>query len=46
MTISIGIVTYPYDAGKREDLIDRADKALYLAKRTDRNRVCSFSELG
>lgn len=46
VTISIGIATCPYDAGKREDLIDRADKALYLAKRTGRNRVCSFSEIG
>jgi diguanylate cyclase (GGDEF)-like protein len=44
VTISIGVVTFPEDASTRELLIDRADKALYLAKRTGRNRVCSFRE--
>jgi diguanylate cyclase (GGDEF)-like protein len=44
VTISIGVATFPEDASTRELLIDRADKALYFAKRTGRNRVCSFRE--
>ena len=44
VTISVGIATYPDDAITSEDFIDRADKALYLAKRTGRNKVCDYSE--
>jgi diguanylate cyclase (GGDEF)-like protein len=44
VTLSIGVATYPDDASNREQLIDHADKALYLAKRTGRNRLCSFRE--
>ncbi len=44
VTVSIGVATFPDDASDREELIDNADKALYLAKRTGRNRVCAFSE--
>ncbi len=44
VTISIGIATFPEDAETREELIDRADKALYLAKRTGRNRICTYRE--
>ncbi len=44
VTLSIGVATYPDDASNREELIDHADKALYLAKRTGRNRLCSFRE--
>ncbi len=44
VTLSIGVATFPDDALSREDLIDRADKALYLAKRTGRNKVCAYTE--
>jgi diguanylate cyclase (GGDEF)-like protein len=38
-TISIGIAHYPQDAKNRVDLIERADKALYSAKETGRNKI-------
>lgn len=40
VTVSIGIATYPDNATTRKDLIERADSALYQAKRDGRNRVC------
>lgn len=39
ITISIGVAHYPSDAQTREDLIEKADKALYRAKQTGRNKV-------
>jgi len=42
-TVSIGISTFPDDAKKMDELIDKADWALYRAKKQGRNRVCSFS---
>ena len=38
VTTSIGIATYPIDGGYADDLIARADQALYEAKRAGRNR--------
>jgi diguanylate cyclase (GGDEF)-like protein len=40
MTISAGLATFPEDALHAEELIARADEALYGAKRSGRNRVC------
>ena len=37
LTISIGVAAYPADAKDREQLIDRADDALYAAKRAGKN---------
>jgi len=45
VTISIGVATYPEDAADRESLIERADRALYAAKRAGRNMVCSFRDM-
>jgi diguanylate cyclase (GGDEF)-like protein len=44
VTLSVGVATYPEDASSKDALIESADKALYLAKRTGRNRVCAFRE--
>lgn len=44
ITISIGVASFPQDASNKEDLIAFADKALYVAKETGRNRVCMFSK--
>ena len=43
MTISIGLSIYPDQAGNENELILKADKALYMAKSQGRNRVSFFS---
>ncbi len=40
LSVSIGIACFPGDATDAEDLIKRADEALYTAKKTGRNKVC------
>lgn len=40
VTLSIGVATYPEDGIDATSLIDAADKALYTAKASGRNRVC------
>lgn len=40
LTISLGIATYSEDADT-DKLIDKADQALYNAKKSGRNKVCS-----
>ncbi len=44
LTISIGIATSPDDAHARDELLDKADWAMYAAKRAGRNRVLAFSD--
>ena len=44
LTISIGIACFPNCAGNIEQLIERADAALYSAKEAGRNRVCLYRE--
>ncbi|MFH0888813.1 MAG: diguanylate cyclase [Planctomycetota bacterium] len=39
VSISIGIASFPDDAGAPLELIEQADKALYLSKHQGRNRV-------
>jgi diguanylate cyclase (GGDEF)-like protein len=39
VTVSIGIATSPEDAASKEELIEKADKALYQAKHGGRNRI-------
>ncbi|MBN1807664.1 MAG: diguanylate cyclase [Planctomycetes bacterium] len=41
LTVSIGVAEFPQDAHDRTGLIAYADRALYVAKRSGRNRVCS-----
>jgi diguanylate cyclase (GGDEF)-like protein len=42
LTVSLGLATYPEDAGSLEDLIRNADSALYTAKAHGKNRVVVF----
>lgn len=45
ITISMGIATFPEDAVTEDDLISNADKALYHAKNTGRNKVVDTREV-
>lgn len=40
LTASIGIACYPVDGASLQELIDRADQALYRSKRDGKNRAC------
>ncbi|MDP9404704.1 MAG: GGDEF domain-containing protein [Actinomycetota bacterium] len=42
VTLSAGVATYPHDAGDEVSLVAAADRALYRAKRTGRDRVVTF----
>jgi len=46
ITISIGIAHYPRDAKTRIELIEKADKALYVAKETGRDRIVIAQTIG
>ena len=43
LSVSTGVATFPDDAELKEELIDKADWAMYVAKRGGRNSVMSFS---
>jgi two-component system cell cycle response regulator len=45
ITMSLGIATFPEDAAKKADLVERADGCLYRAKRSGRNRSVAASSL-
>lgn len=45
ITISIGMATSPFDAETKEELIGRADQALYHAKNGGRNRAVYWGEI-
>jgi len=42
VTVSIGMAAFPQDAKDKDELIDKADWALYRAKKAGRNAVCAF----
>lgn len=41
ITASFGVATFPLHAASRDSLVVTADRALYKAKNTGRNRVCT-----
>jgi diguanylate cyclase (GGDEF)-like protein len=45
-TISLGVATYPYDARKPDELMQKADNALYYVKEElGRNKVCHAQDV-
>lgn len=44
VTISIGISKYPEDGGNYEELFQKADKSLYIAKAKGKNRYIIYDE--
>jgi diguanylate cyclase (GGDEF)-like protein len=44
LTVSIGIATCPDDAKAHDELLDKADWAMYAAKRAGRNCVLAFAD--
>lgn len=44
LTISIGVASYPADAGSASDLVEKADWSMYYGKRQGGNRVTLFHE--
>ena len=45
ITISLGIASWPLDGVMKEEIIARADAALYRAKQTGRNKTCLSTEV-
>ena len=45
VTVSIGVSSYPRDAGKLKDLVGKADAALYAAKKMGKNVVCEYKRV-
>ncbi len=43
-TMSMGIVTFPDDGDKVDDLIKKADVSMYQAKKSGKNRVARYSD--
>jgi diguanylate cyclase (GGDEF)-like protein len=44
VTVSVGVASFPEDADNSEDLLERADRAMYAAKAAGRNCVEVWSE--
>ncbi|MBJ16344.1 MAG: diguanylate cyclase [Legionellaceae bacterium] len=45
ITTSVGIALFPLDADSPKELIEAADKALYFAKKTGRNKLVLYHDL-
>jgi diguanylate cyclase (GGDEF)-like protein/excisionase family DNA binding protein len=43
LSVSIGVATCPRDATFKDELVDKADWAMYLAKRRGRDKVMTFA---
>jgi diguanylate cyclase (GGDEF)-like protein len=43
VTVSLGIASFPHDGTDPEDLIKKADAAMYAAKRAGRDKVVKYT---
>jgi len=43
LTVSIGVANLPDDADEGDELVEMADRALYRAKHSGRNRACMYN---
>lgn len=46
ITVSIGIASFPQQAKDMSELIEKADSALYCAKRGGRNQIWIYQDAG
>ena len=44
LSVSVGLAVYPDDASAKDELLDKADWAMYAAKRAGRNGVLAFGD--
>jgi diguanylate cyclase (GGDEF)-like protein len=44
VTVSVGVASYPEDGVSLDSILEKADRALYHAKQTGRNRVCRHND--
>ena len=44
LTISVGVASYPKDGTSSEEILDKADSAMYAAKRSGRNQSVVYSK--
>ena len=46
LTISLGLAVFPVDGTDKDDLMRKADQALYEAKKSGKNRISTYIEQG
>jgi len=44
LTVSVGVAVFPKDATGKDELLDKADWAMYVAKSNGRNQVLAFAD--
>lgn len=44
VSASIGIALFPFDASEPDDLVRKADQAMYAAKKNGKNQFCYFTQ--
>lgn len=46
ITASAGVASFPADSFDKQDLLQKSDRALYLAKKQGGGKICLFHEIG
>ncbi len=45
VSVTIGIASFPRDAGEAQDLVAKADRAMYAGKSAGKNCLCVFADM-